>query len=227
LNNSKVYRWTIDDNIYLTKAYRDEVKRAHSGGMYERFVKGKFAPVALGSFEFDYTVHVLGHVEPERIKHVVYGVDFGWTNPSAIICVGFDGDGRAYVLDEFYQNRVHVETLAEEAKEMIVAYGEGPFLCDRSEPRTIREMQLANVQARADDGKRDEGIREIGGRLKIQEDKKPRLYVKSNCVNLISELQIFDQAKKENDHAVDALRYALCGEGGGEIQVLTGKVKYR
>lgn len=205
--NSKIYRWSIFDNPYLTDVYRDEVVRSHSGGLAQRFVYGQFATVALGSFQFDYSVHVISDVPV--VRHVVYGVDFGWSNPSCILTVGLDGDGRAYVLDEFYQNRVHDETLVSELKTMQAQYGDGAIICDRSSPQTIDNFCLAGLNAQANKGKREETIREIGGRLQRQEDGKTRLYVHERCVNLISELQVYDESKKEFDHAVDALRYAL------------------
>jgi hypothetical protein len=47
-------------------------------------------------------------VKPLRIR---YAVDFGWTNPSAIMVDGFDGDGRLWILDEFYKTQASTEDL--------------------------------------------------------------------------------------------------------------------
>jgi len=207
LENSRVYRWELDDNEFLTEEYRKKVKEAHSGGLYKRFVLGLFAAVAAGSFNFDYEKHTI--TEAPELKYVRYGVDFGWTNPSAIVAVGFDNDQRAYVLDEFYQRQVRVEDLISEAQQLQRQHGKGPFICDKSEPRTIQEMQRAGLNVQAYKGKRDEAIREVGGRLEEAGDKRPRLFVHRSCVNLISEMQTYDADKKENDHAVDALRYAV------------------
>ena len=209
LENSKVYRWDIDANIYLTEEAKNRIKRAHTGGMYDRFVLGRFAAVGEGTFSFDSTIHTFKSIDKAVIKQVIYGVDFGWTNPSAIIAVGYDGDGRTYVLEEFYQARVHVETLIQEAKEMQQQWGSGIFYCDSSEPRTIEEMRLAGIDAVANKSKREEGFREVGGRLIKQADNRYRLMINESCVNLIFEMQVFQESKKENDHAVSALRYAL------------------
>jgi phage terminase large subunit len=209
IKNSVVYRWSIYDNPYLRESYLREIEASHSGGLADRFIYGRFATVASGSFAFDYTVHVKGDEWFRReFKRVVYGVDFGWSNPSAIVAVGLDGDGRAYVLDEFYQNRVSDEALLEEAIELNSTYGKGYFRCDRSEPKTIQVLKKG-VRAVADESKRDDGIREIGGRFKVQGDGKPRIYIHERCTNLIAELQVYDAERKEYDHAVDALRYAL------------------
>lgn len=233
LHNSKVYRWTIDDNPHLTEDYIKEVKRVHTGGLYDRFVLGRFAAVAAGSFAFDYNIHVREDF-PKDFRFMIYGVDFGWTNPSCIVCVGVDGDGRAYVVDEFYKNRVRIQNLHIEASNMESDYGTGAFVCDRSEPGTIEELksdqtiddiEYDGLDAEPDKSKRDSGIRALGGRFENAGDGKPRIFIHSRCVNLISELQIYDENRKENDHAVDALRYALASleDLSGEIKVSFGR----
>ena len=207
LENSQVYRWALDDNKFLTEKYRKSVKASHSGGLYKRFVLGLFAAVAAGSFNFDYSKHVISEI-PE-LKYVKYGLDWGWTNPTAIVAIGFDHDSRAYVLDEFYERQARIEDIIQEAQHMQRKHGKGIFVCDKSEPRHIKAFNRAGLNAQAYKGKRDESIREVGGRLEEAGDRKPRLFVHRSCVNLISEMQTFDADKKENDHAVDALRYAV------------------
>ena len=125
--------------------------------------------------------------------------------------VGLDGDDRAYVLDEFYQNRVSDDILVQEARILMEKYGKGRFICDRSEPKTIEKLnrgtdETEGVRADPDKSKRDDGIREVGGRFKVLGDGKARLYIHERCTNLIAELQVYDAEKKVYDHAVDALR---------------------
>jgi len=206
---SRIYRMSIFDNKdHLPEQYVREVVAAHTGGLAERFVYGRFAAVAEGALGFDSTKHVVDVVERARISRWVYGVDFGWTNPAAILAVGLDGDGRAYVVDEFYKSMATDEELISAAKEFAASYGAGPLLCDPSEPQTIEKIRRAGLRAEGAKSKRDDGVRDIGSRLQLHGDRY-RLYVHHRCVNLISELQSYDPTKKERDHAVDALRYAL------------------
>ena len=85
-------------------------------------------------------------------------------------------------------------------------------------------MGVNGIDARANTSKREDGIAETGGRFKDAGDGKRRLYIAPECVNLIEELQLYEAEKKEHDHAVDALRYALMGSKSvsGEIQVASG-----
>jgi phage terminase large subunit-like protein len=206
---SKVYRMSLFDNRdNLPEQYIKEVVAAHTGGLAERFVYGRFAAVAEGAFGFDVNKHVVDSVDRSRFRSWVYGVDFGWTNPAAIVVIGIDGDGRAYAVDEFYKSMATDDELIQVASEYVQTYGPGQLLCDPSEPQTIEKMRRAGLRAEGAKSKREDGIREIGSRLQLAGDRY-RLYVHRRCVNLISELQSYDPTKKERDHLVDALRYGL------------------
>lgn len=239
---SQVYRMSLFDNrSNLPDGYVNEVVRAHTGGEYDRFVLGLFATVEAGILRFDYSVHVIhdfptseGIVyvneqnEPiqnqTNIRAYNYGHDFGWTNPAAQIVIGWDGDGRAYALDEYYKTQATDEDLTESAHEFETIYGKGDWWCDPSEPQTIDKLTQAKLTGRPYKGKREDGIRELGSRLRIQGDEKYRLYVHRKCVNLISELQTYDPEKKTRDHAVDALRYGVMGGmPQGDIQISYGR----
>jgi len=223
---SKVYRWGLWDNPHTSNRYKEEIVASHHGSLAKRFIEGKFAPAGMGSFDFDSTIHELKRIDTSIIRTVIYGVDFGWTNPSAIVKVGFDGDGRAYILDEFYQNRVQTEVLIKEAMFMEGVGKKGTFICDCSEPQVIDAFKKARLRAKPDESKREDGIHEFGGRFHVQEDGRPRIYVKSTCVNWIHEVMVYDAERKENDHAMDATRYALMGyKGKGTLAWKSGPVK--
>ena len=211
LEESRVYRFPLAANQEnLPAGYIEAVKRAHTGCLYSRFVDGFFATTEGLTFNFDYSLHVQGYREPlSRDRRVEYGVDFGWTNPTAIVVVLFDNDGRAFVSEEIYKSRLSDNDLINLCQELQEIWGEGTFHCDPSEPRTIETMNNSGLRANPSKHKRDEGIREIGGRLKVSGDGFYRLYISKSCTNLIDEMQSYDANRKMHDHAVDALRYCL------------------
>ncbi|MHA1286237.1 MAG: terminase large subunit domain-containing protein [Candidatus Thorarchaeota archaeon] len=208
---SKVFRVSLLDNKEnLPEGYVENIIRTHPGAWGDRFVKGLFVNLGEGSFKFDPTVHVLDKIE-QSIRRMFYGIDWGWTNPACILAVGLDYDGRAYVLDEFYKRQATDDELMGTLREFITSYGKGKVLCGHEEPKTIEKFNKEGLKIEAWAGKREDGIRDIGSRLIEAGDGRHRLYIHSNCVNLISEMQTYDAGKQVNDHAIDALRYALSG----------------
>lgn len=205
----KVYRWSIFDNPTLSKNFKDEIVRTHTGGLADRFVYGRFAAVGSGSFPFDTTKHVRELTDKSLINKMRYGVDFGWSNPSVIVANAFDPDGRGYVVDEFYKSETSDEELAEAALEMQKEWGKGEFYCDARLPQAIRKLCLAGLNSKAYSFKREDGLRELGSRFTLASDGQPRQFISKRCVNLISELLEYREDIKERDHAVDALRYSL------------------
>lgn len=206
---SKIYRLSTMENKYLTEEYQRDVNAAHTGGLAERFLYGRFAQAGGTTWKIDYTVHILPEIDTTILKNIAYGVDFGWTNPTAVLAIGFDGDGRAYVLDEFYKTQVRNEELAGVLHEFCRTYGKGTAWCDSSEPATIDFLKRSGIDARPKTNKREDGIREVGGRLEKAGDGRPRLYIHSRCVDTIDEFQTYDEKKKEHDHLCDAAMYCL------------------
>lgn len=204
-----VYRWSIFENPTLPKSFIAEIVRTHHGGLADRFIYGRFAAVGAGSLPFDSSKHIQELTDKALIDSVSYGVDFGWSAPSAIVVNAFDPDGRAYAVDEFYKRETTDEELAEAAKDLQEEWGEGTFWCDARFPQSILKLCRAGLDAKPYTFKRDDGLRELGSRLTPASDGQPRQFVSKRCVNLISELLEYREDVKENDHATDALRYSL------------------
>jgi len=209
--NSKSYNMKLTDNPYLTEDYIRDIKRSHHGGLAERFILGRFAAVGVGTIPFDYSVHVLK--QEQFLKNIiikwVYGIDIGWTHASCVLAIGFDKDGRAYVVDEFYQPRVTQDHVLAAAKGFIKTHGFGKFYVDPTQLVTTKWLCSHGVDAVKNEPKRKEGIRHMAGYFPKAGDGRPRIYILAHCVNLIAELQVYDEEKKEFDHAVDCLRYGL------------------
>ena len=119
----------------MPKEFIAEIVRTHTEGLADRFIYGKFATVAAGSLPFDSSKHIHELTDKALIDRVSYGVDFGWSAPSAIVVNAFDPDGRAYAVDEFYKRETTDEELADSAKELQEEWGEGTFWCDARFPQ--------------------------------------------------------------------------------------------
>ena len=184
-------------------------ERQRSGEAYEQEIEGEFV-----NFEglvykwFDDANRIGTDALPDQFDRTVYGLDFGGSVPTALIaCRQRDDDW--YIVDEFYETRVTDDAIAREAQRMYDAYGRGPIYCDH-EPRTIEKLSREGLNAKQADKAVDEGIRHIAG-------LRDRLFVLQRCQSLIDEFNSYqyknggdsDDVLKEQDHALDALRYAL------------------
>jgi hypothetical protein len=186
---------------------------------------------------FDRAAHVLDHEEIRRrfrddsgrwlFRRIVVGVDWGYSDPSAWIVVGQTGTGDLYVLDELYERQVLVDERGwlGRAKGLRAEYKPERFVADPSESGYIAALRGA-LQGRPvveqADNAISEGIRRV--QIKLQPvpsaaGKRPSLFVSDRCANLIRELETYsyrigpdgptDTPQDGNDHAADALRYAV------------------
>ena len=142
---------------------------------------------------------------------IFYGLDFGYTAPTALVKVEFH-EGSLYVEEMIYQSKLTANDLVNRLKELNLSRSDELF-CDSAEPKTIEELVRAGFNAKPSE-------KDVwGGIMKV---KSYPLYVTHNSENVKRELQSYkwktdrdgniaqDEAPvKENDHSLDALRYAV------------------
>jgi phage terminase large subunit len=197
---------TFRDNPFLPQELIDELNRLKDAdpnywqiyGLGERGL----------SQDLIYTHFKTTEEIPEE-GEIVYGLDFGFNNPSSLVKVVFN-DGVANVKEMLYESRLTTNDLVEKIKGLgLTSYDE--IYCDAAEPKTIEELVRSGFNAKPANKDVTEGIRTIKGTpLVIQQDS----------VNLLKEIRGYrwktdrnglklDQPVKFNDHAIDALRYAI------------------
>ena len=170
--------------------------------------------------EFDHRIH-MAERPSEEMQYYVAGCDEGYTNPGVFLVIGVDSDGRLHICREFYKRRVTQEQFIE----AMVEEGDGihAFSVDPSAAGLIAAMRKAGLPARKANNAVFDGIQAVKGMLAVAGDGRPRLTIDPSCVNTIAEFESYawkesrtgtkDEPEKENDHAMDALRYAIMGLG--------------
>lgn len=141
------------------------------------------------------------------------GVDFGYTNPTAILTVWKDSDAHYWVLSEWYKTGKTQEEITEYVKTLDISY----VYPDPAEPDRIRDMERHGVSCRDVSKDVKAGIDSVRNLFKSN-----RLHIHKSCTNLIHELETYqykeprpgmtepnEEPLKEADHGADALRYAL------------------
>jgi hypothetical protein len=147
------------------------------------------------------------------------GVDFGFHTPSAVVFGRKDKDDVLWIVDEVYGARLTDEELIRAIKPRLARYQTELLWCDPSAPQSIEKMRRADVPGRLAIKNVSPGIRAVTARI-----RSGRLKVLRSCRNLIAEAELYrypDEADgaqylkdvpiKENDHAMDALRYLIAG----------------
>lgn len=142
------------------------------------------------------------------------GVDFGYTNPTAIPQVKVK-DAIYYVSEELYRTGMTDEEVAD----YVSSRRFNKVYPDPAQPQAIEVMRRKGVNIR-DVSKGHDSIQ--AGIDKMRElFKQNRLFIHTSCVNLIAELETYSYADKspyrnatenpidEYNHAIDALRYVV------------------
>lgn len=192
----------------------EELEKARKEMTEDRFAQEYLADFkkASGLVYKEFTRDCIYSDEKHNTIEKIAGVDFGYTNPSAILTIDRDSDNNYWVSDEWYRTgKTNIELI-----EYIKSKGYNAVYPDPAEPDRITEFQNHGINTREVSKDIEAGIDRVRELL-----KNNKLKVHKSCTNLIWELETYSYpAKKpdknepeipikENDHCLDALRYAL------------------
>lgn len=165
--------------------------------------------------EFDRNRHLFDDVEIRGKVETIAGLDFGYTNPTALITLTRDDDNNFWITDEWY----HTGQTEEQVAEYVSGLKLNKVYPDPENPSAIKVLRNKGVNVREVIKKKDSvqtGIQKVRELLKAG-----RLRVHKSCVNTILEFETYcypdkedmhnqkENPIKENDHAMDALRMAI------------------
>lgn len=225
------FHFSTYDNPYIP---REEVDKAKLELTEDRFAQEYLADFrkteGLVYKEFSRERHLFNTLVPYPVKTFA-GVDFGFTNPAAVITIQKDNDARYYVTEEWYKRGKTEAAIAD----FVSALGLNEVYPDPESASGTEELRRRGVNVRDVIKNRDSvrnGINAVRELFKAN-----RLFIHEDCKNLIWELETYaypekkpdhneeENPVKENDHALDALRYALMMEAGiGEGHVVRAYV---
>jgi phage terminase large subunit len=205
--NNKTIHSTYKDNIHnLSKAQIDYIE--HYKTLPDDFMWKVYGLGLRGAAkELIYTNWQYYSDSPSG-GDVFYGLDFGYTNPAAMVKVTHY-EGANYVEEVLYQSSLTNPELISMVNQLNT--GTSPIYADCAEPKTIEEIYKAGINVLPSDKDVWAGIVGV---------KSYPLFVKYGSTNLIKELQgykwkkdkndnVLEEPVKANDHIVDAMRYAI------------------
>jgi len=207
-----VYYSQARDNKHNPASYFANLGRL-TGVLKERLVEGKWTN-AVGNIlsNFKKNINVVYRTGPW--EYVTAGVDAGYTNPTALIVKGHDGDGRRHIMAEFYQTSTKLKDVVAEAVRLNYDHNVSAWIVDPSAPGLIAELRAAGLNAIAGNNTDvNHANAKINDLLLPAGDGLPRLTVSHDCPHTIAEFEsyIWDARREKpapaNNHAMDANRY--------------------
>lgn len=212
----KSFHFTSYDNVHLPF---EELEKAKQELTEDRFAQEYLADFrkteGLVYKEFIRATHL--YEEPFTIAtyQKIAGVDFGYTNPTAIPFITVDLEKHYWITDEYY----HSGRTDDETADFIASKQFQYVYPDPENASAVEMLRKRGVNVREVNKGKDSVIHGI---QKVRElFKANRIHINKKCVNLIAELEMYsypdkkDQRNsdelpiKENDHLLDALRYAI------------------
>lgn len=211
------FRTRSRENFFLPADYLERISHLQ-GAAYRRLVEGEWVGSEGLVFDnWDREVHVVEN--PGPFAWSVIGVDDGSTNPFAALLIDVDGDGRAHVCREVYGSKMLIQAKAAAVRELMQAGQVERVIVDPAAAQLRHELHELDIATEGGDNAVLDGLQVVAQRLAPAVDGRPRLTVDPSCTNLIREFESYewlvtpgglskDAPKKENDHALDALRLA-------------------
>lgn len=206
----------MEDNPSLSKEMIERYRSLYSGAFYERFVEGKWVAAEGCVYPmFDEKIHVVAPPENGFEKYFI-SCDYGTVNPSSFGLWGLHG-GTWYRIREYYhdsrktgvqktdeEHYSALEELAgdEEIESVIVDPSAASFIQCIARHEKFRVLKANNNVI--------DGIRMVSDAL-----KQRKILFSPSCSDTVREFSLYrwddgalrDAPRKENDHAMDDIRY--------------------
>lgn len=209
----RLFHAKTKDNPYLAREFVESLERAYSGEFARQELEGEFVSLeGLVYPQFKPETHVTER-DPAEFYEWALAMDEGYTNPAVILLLGIDGDRRVHAFKEFYERGKLQKDVVSFAADWWETYHCTTAAVDAAAAGLIADLRDVGIYAVPRKGRVLDGITAVQALLKIQDDGRPRLTVDPSCANLINEFESHvwkegkDEPVKENDHALDALRY--------------------
>lgn len=214
----KSFHFTSYDNPHLPKDELDKAKK--------ELPEDQFAQEYLASFrkseglvykEFSRDRHVFTDESLARqarisASAVIIGIDWGYTNPCAILKAYKDKDSHYWFVEEYYKTGKTDDEISEYAKSL----GGTFYYPDPAEPDRVESLRRRGLNVRDVSNDIEAGISSVRALL-----KEGRIHIHFSLVNTINEFETYHYGKKkpdnnepekpidENNHSMASIRYML------------------
>lgn len=226
-----------DENPYFPKSEFERRRLTMDPRRFDMIYGGNWGKMSGLVFDcFDDIGNIVKPYELPKGTRIVCGIDWGYTNPCAMVVRAITPAGYHDQIGEAYQAGLTIDDIIDTAKKMVAAYGIEFFWCGPDQPGYIRKFQEAGLPAMAWDASKGSVRSGIDAHYELIHSRRYRIWEGTSPCTL-DEYESYhypepedlkqDQDSKEqgpvkqNDHAMDANR----GVTRMEIQ-MQGRVKH-
>lgn len=210
-------RFLLDDNTTLDPAYVAAVKKEYTGVFYDRFILGEWA-IAEGLVypHFDKGKHIVHNYKPSSNAIYYISIDYGTVNPTSMGLWALEDNFAVRMKEAYYNARETGQRHTDEKHyQMLEQLADGypiqQVLVDPSAASFIECIRShCRFNVRSANNTVLDGVRLTGSLL-----EQGRLLFSDTCTDIIREFGLYrwdedkteDVVIKENDHAMDDMRY--------------------
>lgn len=210
------------DNPFLSDSAKAKLRAQFEGTEREKqaLAGGFSAAQGLVYKKFSRAKHIVSYdaiADDLQDDWRIYGYDAGWDDPQVVLEIAKTHYGQHVVVDCYYESESHIEALVDPddtqpGKAWMHGRPIGTVYCEH-EPSHIDKFERAGWDAEKAEKSLDEGIPHVRQQLEADSQGRVGLLVCERCTPLIQEFLSYqeDEVGKSGaeDHALDALRYAL------------------
>ena len=202
---------TLEDNEQLSDEIKESLKRGKHGHFYQRHIANEWASADGVVYPF---YHIVDHNQDYEDYQVI-GVDYSQVHGVTYAVKAQRGvDQNFYLTAEYYYNGRETANLltdderAEKIINLLNIRPNDPIVVDPSAPNMMKA--LSDRGFRAYDAENDV---ELGIETTDKALREGKLLITDNVPYLLQEITVYeynsvtDKPRKENDHAMDAMRY--------------------
>lgn len=216
------------DNPFIPKEELEKLRKKKGEDVFAQEYLAEFRRMkGLVYKEFNHEVHLIDAEEIPQNGTYFMSIDFGFTNPTAVVFVVKDYDDNWYVYDEVYERELTMDKLELILKDKMTGRTFQLIAGDSAQAEHIATLQQRGLPivpvSKSTNESIQNGIKKVRELLKPREQMegkpKPKFYVARNCLNFIKEMDgyVYMQGSnelnekeipvKKNDHLMDAIRY--------------------
>ena len=205
--------FVIDDNTFLDPDYITSIKSEYTGVFYKRFILGLWVIAEGLVYQFDVDKHCTDEI-PEHGEYYL-SIDYGTMNPFSCGLWCVNGDRAVRIKEYYYSGRETSiqktdEEYADEVDKLTEGYSISRVVVDPSAASFIAVLKKRGYSVLKAKNDVIDGIRVTSRML-----EKGNIKIHSSCKDAINEFGLYswndkastDEVIKENDHALDEIRY--------------------